>query len=381
MRGTPVPVLHVIAPAPFGGAESVVRALAAASRSAGRPFHVAALLQDPAAAAPFTDELRAEGARVTEISCGRRRYLAEARAVARTAREQGIAVVHTHVYHADFVGWRAARTAGLPVVATVHGFTGGGPGNRLYEWMDRRLLRRFEAAICVSESVREALLRSGCPAERLRVITNGFVAVPPLGRDEARRALGVEGGRVVGWVGRFSVEKGADLFVDAFARVEVPGAQAVLVGDGPERAGVEVRAAASRAAGRVRFAGPQPRAARLLPALDVLVLSSRTEGTPMVLLEAMAAGVPIVAFAVGGVGRVVDASYAWLVPAGDTAALAAAMRDVLSRPGEARERAAAARRVLDERFGSARWLAELDEVWECVAGANRVRAAVPVRTG
>ena len=376
LGGPQVPVLHVIAPAPFGGAESVVRALAAASRSAGRPFRVATLLQDPGAAA-WVAELREEGAAVTEVACGRRRYLAEARAVARAAREQGIAVVHTHIYHADFVGWRAARIAGVPVVATVHGHTGGSPGNRLYEWLDRRLLRRFEAVVCVSESVRAALLRSGCAAGRLTVITNGFVGAAPLARDEARRALGVEGeAPLVGWVGRFSVEKGADLFVDAFAQAGLPGAQAVLIGDGPERPGVEALAARSRAAAGFRFAGARPRAARLLSALDVLVLSSRTEGTPMILLEAMAAGVPIVAFAVGGVGRVVDASSARVVPPGDTGALAAALREVLARPDEARARAGAARRVVEERFGAARWLSELDAVWERVAGADRTRPAV-----
>jgi glycosyltransferase involved in cell wall biosynthesis len=256
-------------------------------------------------------------------------------------------------------------------VATVHGHTSGSLGNRFYEWMDRRLLRRFDAVICVSESVRTALLRSGCPDDRLHVIENAFAGVAPLARDTARRALGVDGAaRLAGWVGRLSVEKGADLFVDAFAKLAMSDAEAVLIGDGAERARVEAHAAAAGVAARVRFVGQRSRAAQLLTAFDVLVLSSRTEGTPMVLLEAMAAGVPVVAFAVGGVGRLIDASCGWLVPAGDTRALSEAISEALMQADEAKARARVAQRVLEERFGAARWLDELDALWERVVAAG-----------
>ena len=130
-------VAHVIAPALVGGAETVVRLLAAESAGAGVEAEIIALIQMEGPHA-FVGEARSEGTLVTEVRCGRRRYRAEAAAVAERLRAAEVAVVHTHGYHADIVGSWAARRCGLPVVATVHGFTGGGLKNRLYEWMQRR---------------------------------------------------------------------------------------------------------------------------------------------------------------------------------------------------------------------------------------------------
>jgi glycosyltransferase involved in cell wall biosynthesis len=106
-----------------------------------------------------------------------------------------------------------------------------------------------------------------------------------------------------------------------------------------------------------------PDAARLLAAFDVLVLSSRTEGTPMILLEAMAAGVPVVSFAVGGVPNVLSDTTGWLVPPGDLAALQEAVRQALQSEPSAASRAAAARRRVAERFGLEAWLDRVEQIY------------------
>src|SRR5207247_455815 len=116
--------------------------------------------------------------------------------------------------------------------------------------------------------------------------------------------------------------------------------------------------------------------ARLLRAFDVLVLSSRTEGTPMILLEALAAGVPVVSFAVGGVPDVIDQESGWLVPSGDTVGLAEAICQVLEHPLEAARRAGEARRVLEARFGLAGWLQAIRAVYD-QAMVGPLRRAVP----
>ena len=367
----PPRVAHVIAPAMVGGAEAVVRALASADRDRGRESWIAALLDD-GSAHPFVEQARAEGTRVIEVRCGRRRYLAEARRVGEALREQGADLIHTHVYHADCVGYLAARRARLPVVSTLHGYTGGSIPNRFYEWLDRKLLARFDAVVCVSEAQRERMQRSGCAAERLALVPNGHASRPPLPRAEARARLGLGPGEVaVGWIGRLSFEKGPDLFVEALARLGA-GALGVLIGDGAERARVEARA---RELGlgedRVRFAGFRSDAPSLLPAFDAIAISSRTEGLPVVLLEAMAAGTPVAAFAVGGVPDVLNETSGWLAPVGDVDALASSLRALLADPDQARARAREAARLLESRFGLERWLEQLDAVYARALAAPR----------
>src|SRR5207247_1226361 len=145
-----------------------------------------------------------------------------------------------------------------------------------------------------------------------------------------------------------------DLFCEAVAHITSPDVQAVVVGLGPEGPWLDRRSAAEAGAGcPIRLLGSREGMARLLRAFDVLVLSSRTEGTPMILLEALAAGVPVVSLAVGGVPDVLDQESGWLVPSGDTAGLAEAIRQVLEHPLEGGRRADEARCVLETRFGLA----------------------------
>jgi len=372
-------VVHVIAPAPTGGAESVVLNLAAGIRRAGGDAAVVAFVASPGAH-PFAAQATLAGIPVTELRSGQRRYRAEARALAAILKSDSAELVHTHGQQADLVGYWAARACGLPVVATVHGYTARDWKNHFYEWFDRRLVRRFEAVVCVAGPVRARVLRAGCRADRLHLIPNGYLPVNALERDAARAELGLaRESRIVGWVGRLSAEKGPDLFCEAVAHITSPDVQAVMVGDGPERAWLDRRSAAGAGAGcPIRLLGSREGMARLVRAFDVLVLSSRTEATPMILLEALAAGVPVVSFAVGGVPDVIDQESGWLVESGDTVGLAEAIRQALEHPLEAARRADEARRVLETRFGLARWLQAIRAVYDqAMAGPPR-RAVPPV---
>jgi glycosyltransferase involved in cell wall biosynthesis len=344
--------------------------LAAGGRARGADIRVAALLQLPGEH-PFVVALRAGSVPVEEIRCGRRRYGAESQAVADLVRRTRPAVVHTHVYHADLVGYRAARAAGSAVVATVHGFTDGDLKNRFYQWLDIRALRRFDALLCVAESVRARVLLGGVDPGRVHLVPNAVLPAPARTRAAAREILGVPtDGRLVGWVGRLSPEKGPDLFLDALAQLALPEVRAVVIGDGPQLGALSARCAAlGRGGPEVLVAGARSDAASLLTAFDVLVLSSRTEGLPLVLLEAMAAGVPVVSFWVGGIPDVVSPASAFLAPPGDVSALAAVLRMALENPEGASARAAQARIVVEERFGIEPWLARVEAVYAAVAGS------------
>jgi glycosyltransferase involved in cell wall biosynthesis len=116
--------------------------------------------------------------------------------------------------------------------------------------------------------------------------------------------------------------------------------------------------------------GSRDNAAALMPAFDVLVLSSRTEGTPMAILEAMSAGVPVVAFAVGGIPQVLGAGSGWLVPPGDIAGLRSAIGDALADPAEATRRAARAREILRGEHGVEEWIKRVHQVYFAAAASG-----------
>jgi glycosyltransferase involved in cell wall biosynthesis len=197
-------------------------------------------------------------------------------------------------------------------------------------------------------------------------------AAPVLSREDARASLGVSAeGLRVGWVGRLTAEKGPDVMVEAAARLTDPRAAVSMLGVGAERERLGARARDLGLGDRLTFHGIVPRAARLMRAFDVLALSSRTEGTPIVLFEALAAGVPVVATSVGGVPDVVSPGEALLVPPDDPAALADAIRRVVSDPAAAAARARAGAARLAAAFGVEPWLDAYEEIYRQVAADRR----------
>jgi glycosyltransferase involved in cell wall biosynthesis len=320
--------------------------------------------------------LEKDGIAVRVAESRPRRYFAHIRAVAAAIRDLKPDVLHTHLIHADVIGYAAARMRRTPVISTVHGITGTGWKTAVYVGLDLWLLRRFDAVVCVSDELRDRLIRSGVPAARIHVIPNGHYAEPPLSRDVARTALGLPSqGACVGWVGRLSHEKGSDLLIDAVARI--PGARplTVLIGEGPERAALEAQVQSTGLQSVVRFVGGKPNAGSLLSAFDILALSSRAEAHPMIMLEAMWAGVPIVAFGVGSVPRVLDADSGWVVEPGDVAGFATAIQDVMARPEEAARRAQRAREILEDRYTVSKCLEQLSALYATVISRHSHRAS------
>jgi glycosyltransferase involved in cell wall biosynthesis len=160
--------------------------------------------------------------------------------------------------------------------------------------------------------------------------------------------------------------KGADVFLRALAEPDGPQTTAVLIGDGSERSRLESLADQLGLRARVRFVGGIEGGARLLPAFDAFVLSSRSEGTPIVLFEAMTAGVPIVASRVGGIPDVVGEGEAVLVPPDNAAALAEGLRQVLEHPSSAGFMVERARRRIETRFSTPTWLASHEQLYRAI---------------
>ena len=371
-------ILHVTAPGEFGGLERVVQLLARGTRERDHEVHVAAVVADRGAASPFLLPLTEAGVATHSLVVRGRAYLRERASFADLCRAVRPDVVHTHGYRPDVLDAPVARRLGIPVVTTMHGFLGGGWKDQTFEWLQCRAARRFDAVVAVSRPIADRLADAGVPRERLHHVPNAWrEGAPLLSRADARRKLGLpaEGFRI-GWIGRLSHEKGPDVLIDALPAVGKPAPSVSVLGNGPGHAFLEARAR-SLGIRSVRWHGAIADARRFLRAFDVIVLSSRTEGSPMVLLEAMAAEVPIVTTRVGGIPDMISEQESLLVPPDDPASLAEALRAVQEFPGmaHARARVAHARLVRDNSFDA--WIARYESIYAAVGEPAVAGSAAP----
>jgi glycosyltransferase involved in cell wall biosynthesis len=285
------------------------------------------------------------------------------RALVAFLRDRRPDIVHTHMAKAGSLGRIAAARTGVPtVVHTYHGHVLEGyfsrPFARAIIALERRLARKTDALVAVSPQVRDELLALGIGTPdqwhviRVGLDLDGFLSTDD-GAEEGRAALGLpSSGPIIGIVGRLVPIKDHATFLAAAAIIRAAWRDAIFVvaGDGPLRSTLE-RAAPPY----VRFLGWVDDVPLLYRACDVVVLTSRNEGTPVALIEASAAQTPVVAAKVGGVGDVVaDGDTGLLVKAGDAAGFAAAVSELLGDPRCARAMGRRARQRVVSKYTSRR---------------------------
>ena len=323
---------------------------------------------------PFVTALAGDGIESAVVRVGAKGYLKEWSSLRGLMRQVQPDVVHTHGYRSDVIGGLAAASARIPRVTTVHGFTGGNAKNRANEWLQVRSYYAFSAVVAVSQTIVQHLRNAGLPDRLIRTIPNAIdPRIAVTSRDATRARIGAIADEfVIGWVGRMSSEKGLDVLVEALPNVKQPF-KCIFIGDGPDRSQLSGQVAKLGLDSSVRWTGVVPDAASLFSAFDVFVLSSRTEGIPIVLLEAMRASVPIVATRVGGVPEMLDETEALLVPSEQAAALAKAIGSVREDAVSAAKRAQAARARLERDFAVEPWVRRYEAVYRSVlpdAGAR-----------
>lgn len=229
-------------------------------------------------------------------------------------------IVHSHGYKADiFMGLIAMRRRAFGLISTIHGWTAGKEFSRLwlYEWLHRKMLYAMDAVVAVSEPL-FADHRLKKIRNKLYLIRNGIAVEPD------RSKLEIHGDPIIGFlqsdfvvatIGRLSIEKDHKTLIAAFKIFlqTVVTANLVIIGDGDERDDLQKEVSRSGLDKKVLLAGYRPDARKFLQLFDVFVLSSKTEGTPITLLEAMVAGIPVVATAVGGVSELLDYGDAGMI--------------------------------------------------------------------
>ncbi len=286
-------------------------------------------------------------------------------------RERPDAVLLTSWRGGAWGAW-AARRAGVARVVVRLGIV-----RTPKRWDEAMPFRRWIGGVIVNApDIAEAWARRAAwyPRERIHVVLNG-IRVDAIDRGAAAERLRAEvdadaGTLLIGAAGHVTHRKGFDVLLDAFARAGLADARVVVVGDGPELDALRVRAGGLGIADRVHWMGRRDDAAVLLAGCGVFVLPSRNEGMANVMLEAMAAGTPVIASDVSGVRTALAAEdgapAGWIVPPDDAEALAAVLRQVAALlrddPAAVDARAAAALRRVRERFGVERMVDEAEAV-------------------
>lgn len=270
----------------------------------------------------------------------------------RILRENRADLVHLHSRRgADTLGAVAARWAGVPVVLSRR------VDNPEPAWLVGPKYRLYDAVITISQAIRDVLVRQGVPAEKVHCVRSALDPTPfevPCDRGAFLKELGLEGGHpVVGVAAQFIPRKGHDFLLAAIPAIleRHPNVRFVLFGRGPLRPGIENRARENGLAGNVIFAGFRSDLPRLLPCLDVLAHPAVREGLGVTLLQASAAGVPIVATRIGGIPEAVrEGVNGILVEAGNPAALASGIADLLDDPELGRRLGQAGRSLVREEY-------------------------------
>lgn len=285
-------------------------------------------------------------------------------------------LLHCHKYGSNAWGAIIGSGLGVPLVAHEHNFSER--AGRMRRIVDRQLIaRRADRILCVSDSVAEVELASGVPPELIEVVANGVRTDAALPREAARSQLGLEGESfTVGIVGRLRPEKGHERALEAVAQLAARGrdVRMVVVGDGPCAAELKLLAGRLGIAGRVTWAGEHPQAALLPNAFDVALLTSFWEGLPLAALEAMAAGVPVVASSVGGLPQLLRDDAGVLVESQTPAAFADAIELLLDEPQRRASIGQAGHRRIIEQYSFETMVRRVEHLYELLLSTG-IRSA------
>ncbi len=321
-------IAHLLASPFVGGPEHQVLGLASALRETDESIFLT--FAEGGRAQPFLDRVRSAGFKGVELRENWPHYFRATKEVANELIRAQATILCTSGYKPDIIGLRAARLVGIPSVAIAHGWTGATWKVRLFESFDRWNMRNFDAVVGVSHAQSRKLALAGISQDKILTIPNAialdrFTEPVAGGRKILASLFSTEPQFIIAAAGRLSPEKGFDVFIAAAARIaqERQDIGFVIFGDGPLRRELAKLISKKSLDDRFVLAGFQANLDAILPAADVFVISSFTEGLPVVLLEALLAGVPVVATAVGGIPEVIeDGTDGFLVPPGHIEQLA-----------------------------------------------------------
>jgi glycosyltransferase involved in cell wall biosynthesis len=307
----------------------------------------------------FRDFLVKQGVRTEHIAIPGKLSLGSVRALRVMLQRERVDILHTHGFKSDVLGYLATRGTPVKLISTQHGWSAEeGLRIRVYESIGRAFLRAFDRVCPLSPALRDDLIARGFPHDKVKLIVNGvdIASFDPCYRQRTKWRH-QEAFRVL-FAGRLCGPKGVMELIEGFAALRIDPARLRIAGSGPQREELEALAQRLEVAGRVEFLGTVPAIAPQFRWADVLVLPSYVEGIPRVVMEAFAAGVPVIASDIPGTRELIrHMETGLLVTPGEPQQIAAALETLAAKPELARRLAHAARDRIEQDF-SARRVAE-----------------------
>jgi len=290
-------------------------------------------------------------------------------------KEYSINVIHGHDYKSDILGWIVSFFTRVKLVATAHGWVSASLRERFFNYLDINILRRFNKIIAINDPIAERLLRFGVKQKKIELIHNAialedYVRDPAMGniREEFKIPSDTP---VVGFVGRLIKEKDlAVLFMAAkMLQADYPELRVIIAGDGPLKAKYETYCKRMGIAGSVIFIGHRYDIQKVYRSMDIFVLTSRWEGIPNVILEAMAIGVPVISTNVGGVSEIITHNLdGLLIEPGDVNALCYSIKKLLVENELKKKIVENAYKKVKNYFSFSSRIKRIEELYEEVVG-------------
>lgn len=373
-------ILHIIDSGGMYGAEVMLLTLVAEQIKLGMEPVIASIGELHITEKPLETEARRRGIKVKTFRMRSGPNIAGAFEVIRFAWQESFDLIHSHGYKGNILfGLMPRFLRRLPMVATLHGWTWTGGWGRmsLYEWLERLSLRFIDQVVVVNKAMRDKVR-----LKNIHVVNNGI----PIdrgdisGRTEDEKcqfdpeiAAFCRDGFTIGTIGRLSPEKGYDILLDAVKIVaeKNPEVRLVILGEGDERDALKAQIKRLGFEQRVLMPGYVANAKRYLPLFRVFALSSLTEGLPIVILEAMQAGVPIVATRVGGVPEALqDGKAGVLVPVARVQDLAIGIQRIMKEESVAREMTSVAREWLKINYSANAMAFNYRRIYDHISAMN-----------
>lgn len=372
VQGERICVVHLLHTMAYGGIETIViNSLLHVDRERF-DMKVICFANPGGTERHFIEVANRNGIDVATIPWGRSKpFWSASRRLAKYLAQHNAQILHTHNVYADVVGWLAARKAACRTVASLYVWGEFGLKRNLLQWMDTQVLRWFGHVTCQCEKTRLDTVARGIPAEKVSVLSSGLEAtVPQLTahqREEGRAVWGAQPEhRVLVNVARLYPEKAQQFLLDAFVKIhaERPDTRLWIAGVGPLESELRAYCTSLGLDPFVRWLGFCDDLPRLFELSDIQVHPSLNEGVPLALLHGMAAGMPIVATAVGGVPEVLrDGRSGLLVPVADQTAFVAATLRLLDNPQEARGLGQGAQAFITQEYSQTQSAAELERLY------------------
>jgi len=289
-------------------------------------------------------------------------------------KKNSIVIIHSHGYKSNFYALLIrCFNPNVKLIATNHNWIGKSKKEKMYQYIDRITLRFFHALVAVSDSVKKDMINRGLNSAKIRTIANGVDVNDPAFSTPSiyiRKKIGLSPDEtVIGNIARLSKEKAHIDLLKAFSHIshQNPNLRLVIVGDGPEQSNILRCAVDFEINDRLLMLGHRADARQLYAGFDIFVLSSRIEGMPMVLLEAMAAGVPVIAPKVGGIPAVIShEENGLLFESGDINGLTKQINKLIRHSSLRQSIVERARETVDRQFSSTHMTREYEKLYRQV---------------